>query len=369
MEIDSHTSEEDRQECHGELFGLRPVVTSSASGGGAGVSDPLTYGFLLPVNGHAAPQPITHVFDQNGALIPLNCSSLDARQQATLSPTNLVWQVPVPALQQNLLVSPTWSVIGLQPLATSGGVHYTQMPVPTAPPIIHNLIPQHLQASALVAPCLHGTPGYQPALVLPNQAFPANEFLPPNAHGPIPHSLAPPPQPALTVQDRPLVPPVFNGVNPCYPGLRQVHLDPPVFVVDNFLTPFECDFLVQAANGSWTPAPVVGKGAGEISSSRTSSTCYLAREDLPDYMLKVSILTNKPIEHCELPQVGRYLPSQQYLHVSIRHRMRSFRWFIERLQGVPLLCAIALTSTAAVLASTNCGVSELSPGSAPLPAL
>jgi prolyl 4-hydroxylase len=28
---------------------------------------------------------------------------------------------------------------------------------------------------------------------------------------------------------------------------------------------------------------------------------------------KVSLLTGKPAEHCELPQVGRYLPSQQYL--------------------------------------------------------
>lgn len=60
-------------------------------------------------------------------------------------------------------------------------------------------------------------------------------------------------------------------------------------------------------------APVVGKGAGEISHSRTSSTCYLAREDLPLLLNKVSKLTGKPVEHCELPQVGRYLPSQQYL--------------------------------------------------------
>jgi len=27
----------------------------------------------------------------------------------------------------------------------------------------------------------------------------------------------------------------------------------------------------------------------------------------------VSLLTGKPVEHCELPQVGRYFPSQQYL--------------------------------------------------------
>ena len=117
----------------------------------------------------------------------------------------------------------------------------------------------------------------------------------------------------MTVQDRPHVPPVFNGVNPNYPGLRVLNTNPPVFAVDNFLTPLECQFLVTVAGDSFGPAPVVGKGAGEVSASRTSSTCYLAREDLPDYMRKVSLLTGKPIEHMELPQVGRYFPTQQYL--------------------------------------------------------
>jgi len=120
-------------------------------------------------------------------------------------------------------------------------------------------------------------------------------------------------QPALTVQDRPMTPPVFNGVNPNYPGLRVLNKSPPVFAVDNFLTPFECEFLMHHAQDAFQPAPVVGKGSGEISPSRTSSTCYLAREDLPDLLRKVTLLTGKPAEHCELPQVGRYLPSQQYM--------------------------------------------------------
>jgi hypothetical protein len=128
-------------------------------------------------------------------------------------------------------------------------------------------------------------------------------------------------QPVLTVQERQsyncMVPPIYNGVNPSYPGLRMLNANPPVFAVDNFLTPFECDFLIHHASDSFAPAPVVGKGVGEVSTSRTSSTCYLAREDLPDYMRKISLLTGKPIEHCELPQVGRYLPSQQYLQVRI----------------------------------------------------
>ena len=106
--------------------------------------------------------------------------------------------------------------------------------------------------------------------------------------------------------------PMYNGINPHYPGLQKLHHDPPVYAVPNFLTPQECAFLVEAADDSWTAAPVVGAGAGEISQTRTSSTCYLDRADLPDLMRKVSVLTGKSMEHCELPQVGRYLPTQQY---------------------------------------------------------
>lgn len=168
------------------------------------------------------------------------------------------------------------------------------------PAVTHNLIPAHMQASA-VAPALslNGTPGYQPAFIHATPVFHATS----SAAG----------QPILSVQDRPMVPPVYNGVHPHYPGLQILHANPPIFCVENFLTPHECDFLIHAAQDCFAPAPVVGKGVGEVSASRTSSTCYLAREDLPDYLRKISLLTGKPVEHCELPQVGRYLPTQQYL--------------------------------------------------------
>ena len=119
--------------------------------------------------------------------------------------------------------------------------------------------------------------------------------------------------PALSVQDRPLVPPIYNGINPNYPGARLLHPHPPIFVVEDFLSHAECDFLIDAASDALGPAPVVGRGSGEVNSSRTSSTCYLAREDLPEYLRKVGMLTGKPPEHCELPQVGRYLPGERYL--------------------------------------------------------
>lgn len=121
-------------------------------------------------------------------------------------------------------------------------------------------------------------------------------------------------RPILTVQDQPNVPPLFNGISPVYPNkIHVLSQNPPIFAVEDFLTNYECDFLISAASNSFTAAPVVGKGNGEVSPSRTSSTCYLAREDLPTYMAKICALTGKPVEHCELPQVGRYLPSQQYM--------------------------------------------------------
>ena len=107
--------------------------------------------------------------------------------------------------------------------------------------------------------------------------------------------------------------PIFNGVNPQYPGLRQMYYDPPIFIIDNFLNENETKFLIESASDSFSASPVVGAGAGTISEARTSSSCYLAKVDVPDLMRKVAALTRKPIQHMELPQVGRYFSSQQYL--------------------------------------------------------
>lgn len=150
--------------------------------------------------------------------------------------------------------------------------------------------------------------GQQPATVIPFHTISPN----PVVTSQYPISIPAPPLP-LTVQDRNWVTPSYNGVNASYPGLSQINSTPPVFLVQDFLTPSECDFLISAASNSFTPAPIVGPGSGELSSSRTSSTCYLCREDLPLLMKKIYFLTGKPPEHCELPQVGRYLKDQKYL--------------------------------------------------------
>ena len=79
----------------------------------------------------------------------------------------------------------------------------------------------------------------------------------------IPHYIPPQPSswggqfPTLSVQDRPLVPPIYNGINPNYPGAQLLHAHPPIYCVHNFLSPAECNFLIHAASDAFGPAPVV----------------------------------------------------------------------------------------------------------------
>ena len=170
---------------------------------------------------------------------------------------------------------------------------------PLSTPLVTQLQTQQLTGAPVqVSPAL-------PTMMIAPQIHPA-----PTTTTSIPSIPNPP---ALAVQDLPLHQPIYNGINPNYPNLRVLHQHPPVFAVDDFLTQTECNFLISVAQDSFTAAPVVGKGAGQVSPSRTSTTCYLAREDLPLLLEKVTKLTGKPAQHCELPQVGRYLPSQQYL--------------------------------------------------------
>uniref|UniRef100_A0A7S3PTI8 Fe2OG dioxygenase domain-containing protein n=1 Tax=Chaetoceros debilis TaxID=122233 RepID=A0A7S3PTI8_9STRA len=123
---------------------------------------------------------------------------------------------------------------------------------------------------------------------------------------------SPNPYPYLvTVQQSPY-PPVYNGANPTYPNIQLIHEDPPIYTVPDFLSHSECDFLIAAAQDCFIPAPIIGKEQDELSTERTSSTCYFTRDDFPDYLSKVSLLTGQAVENCEWPQVGRYLPSQQY---------------------------------------------------------
>lgn len=261
-----------------------------------------------------------HVLAQQAAVLGQSQALALQHQQQIVQHGAQQQIVPQPAVFGGSLLSgqnpsPTNAIVSNPSLVVAQPSPFADVSTPTVM-VGNNTATNHPIATQQLSPT---------NLLAPSATIPSPTNLPTAAtatlspHLTIPHYIPPiPPSwggatPALTVQDRPLVPPIYNGVNPNYPGLQLLHPNPPVFSVENFLTPAECDFLIHASNDALGPAPVVGKGAGEVSPSRTNSTCYLAREDLPEYLRKVGVLTGKPAEHCELPQVGRYLPSQQYL--------------------------------------------------------
>ena len=105
----------------------------------------------------------------------------------------------------------------------------------------------------------------------------------------------------------------YQQIDITYPNVQMVCENPPLYIIDDFLNRTQCQALIQCSSDHMILAPVVGKGNGEVSNARTSSTCFLFREDCPSIVNNVSkLLMNKPISHIELPQVGRYNANQEY---------------------------------------------------------
>lgn len=105
----------------------------------------------------------------------------------------------------------------------------------------------------------------------------------------------------------------YQQIDINYQNVQMVCENPPIYIIDDFLSKSQCQALIQCSSDHMILAPVVGKGNGEVSNARTSSTCFLLREDCPSIVDNVSrLLLNKPISHIELPQVGRYNANEEY---------------------------------------------------------
>lgn len=110
----------------------------------------------------------------------------------------------------------------------------------------------------------------------------------------------------------------FLQINKAYPGVQPIPAARPLFWVEDFLTPEECQYMIEVADGILVPAPVVVEGkdreASGTSEVRTNTQCFLPRDDphLDFLMNKIEQLTTKPRNTCELPQVGRYESKQFY---------------------------------------------------------
>jgi len=100
-----------------------------------------------------------------------------------------------------------------------------------------------------------------------------------------------------------------------YPGLTKVHDAPPIFVCHDFLSPDECEQLINTGGPLLQRSKTHAVAGSEATKGRTSLTCHLAKTTHPCPILlkKISELTNKEFGHMELPQVARYTDSQRYV--------------------------------------------------------
>ena len=104
----------------------------------------------------------------------------------------------------------------------------------------------------------------------------------------------------------------YLELNP-FPKKRLIHSDPPVYVIDDFLSPNECKYIIQMSEKKVEKSLVVDplSGAGVPHPSRTSFSFYHGY-DIKWLISRVYRLTNIPQENQEPTQVARYLKGQFY---------------------------------------------------------
>lgn len=102
-----------------------------------------------------------------------------------------------------------------------------------------------------------------------------------------------------------------------FPKKRRVHDDPPIFIVDDFLSSKECDFIIKISEPHIRKSRVVDKqtGAGIEHPARTSESYYHGY-DLKWLVSRVQRITGVPKKNQEPTQVARYTSGQFYqLHL------------------------------------------------------
>ena len=104
----------------------------------------------------------------------------------------------------------------------------------------------------------------------------------------------------------------YLELNP-FPKKRLIHNDPPIYVIDDFLSPNECKYIIQISEKKVEKSLVVDpvSGSGIPHPSRTSFSFYHGY-DIKWLISRVHRLTNIPQENQEPTQVARYLKGQFY---------------------------------------------------------
>ena len=98
-----------------------------------------------------------------------------------------------------------------------------------------------------------------------------------------------------------------------FPNVRQVHDNPPIYIVESFLSLSECDHIIKISEPKLEKSHVVDAvtGAGIVHPARTSESTYHGY-DLKWLVSRVHRLTGIPQNFQEPAQVARYHSGQFY---------------------------------------------------------
>lgn len=99
-----------------------------------------------------------------------------------------------------------------------------------------------------------------------------------------------------------------------FPNLRQVHVNPPIYIVEDFLSAAECEHIIKISEPKLEKSHVVDRvtGQGVTHPSRTSESTYHGY-DLKWLVSRIHRLTGIPQNYQEPTQVARYHTGQFYL--------------------------------------------------------
>jgi prolyl 4-hydroxylase len=107
------------------------------------------------------------------------------------------------------------------------------------------------------------------------------------------------------------VPPIVESYNP-EKDMTILSWSPRVFLYHNFLTPEECQKIIDMGKDHLVRSQVVGKNASKTIEDRSSYGAWIPYEDSEWIDKKISAVTHMPVESMEQLHLLRYNPTQQY---------------------------------------------------------
>ena len=106
------------------------------------------------------------------------------------------------------------------------------------------------------------------------------------------------------------------GLDYNWPGLRVLHLDPPVVIIEDFFSAEECDDYAALREGDPALVHELAQSAtfsGATNDARTSTTWFLAYQAVPTFLARAAALLGvDDIRRFEEPQLVRYAPGQYF---------------------------------------------------------